>query len=636
MKYPPKPAENRVKTTAKTMKLKKLSGLLSILVFMVMAQVAIASPRPNVVIFYVDDLGWQDVQLNDLDAPCVYETPNVAKLAEQGMNFTQGYSPAPTCAPSRAGIMTGQHPAKLRFTHVTGSNIPEGKATDELVEPYLGAHMPLDALTLATALRDNGYKTGHAGKWHTGLTSAEFGFEFTDQDRGIHRGMEDRTKDFATADDARWPLSKKKYPPFSEKKPEGISYPYDQVTESALTFMEQSKHEPFFLNLCHWMVHWPVLTRNGELLEYYCDKMGQQFPPKPGDMRLEGQQNPYFAAMVTSVDWSLGRIIDYLEQTEDPRNPGKKLIETTYVFFTSDNGGAEVRGREIISDNAPLKYGKKYTEEGGVRVPMIIAGPGISRGSQFDGLVNQLDYFPTLLKLTGSEIGAKAKQALSGVDISPVLWGDSRQVRDENGVERENLFWHFPHNGPNMKAAIREGDFKLYKNYQTRNYSLHRLYRNGERDDLEEMNNIVAEPAYAAVVRKLSANLERHLVENDVEGPYLNPNYKNKTKPAAQIEALDFQSSSRQATVRLNALGPMIKTAYVIYRDKPGAAKKAAENKRSDGAFWRAQTGIKIPAEIESNGNAVKATIPDQVEAYCFLIIDENNYQIFSDVQLLQ
>ena len=611
--------------------LKKAAGLVALLV---MAQAAIASPPPNIIIFYVDDLGWQDVQLNDLDVPCAYETPNVVKLAKAGMNFTQGYSPAPTCAPSRAGILTGQHPGKLRFTHVTGSSIPDGKATDEFVEPYLGAHMPLDALTLATALNANGYKTGHSGKWHTGLTSAEFGFEITDQDRGIHRGMEDRTKDFATFDDSKWPLSQKKYPPFSEKKPDGISYPYDRVTESALTFMEQSKDEPFFLNLCHWMVHWPVLTRNGELLEYYCDKMGQQFPPKPGDMRLEGQQNPYFAAMVTTVDWSLGRIIDYLEKTDDPRSPGEKLIETTYVFFTSDNGGAEVRGREIISDNAPLKYGKKYTEEGGIRVPMIISGPGISRGSQFDGLVNQLDYFPTLLKLTGSEIGAKAKRALSGLDISPVLLGDDKQVRDEDGVERENLFWHFPHNGSNMKAAIREGDFKLYKNYQTRDYSLHRLYRNGAREDLEEMKDVVAEPEYAAVVKKLSANLERHLIENEVEGPYLNPQYEGKTMPAARIEESIFQSSNRQARVRLKASGPSIETAYVIYRDKPGAAPKRAGSKHGDEAWWSAQVGMKVPAKIASNGKTVTADIPSQAEAYCFLLIDENNYQIFSDVQL--
>lgn len=202
--------------------------------------------RPNIVIFYVDDLGWQDILINDVDQPCPYETPNITKLAETGMNFTQGYSPAPTCSPSRAGIITGQHPAKLGLTHVDLGALKMGRSSEVIVAPYLEEHLNLDALTLATALKQNGYRTGHSGKWHVGLTADYFGFEVVDQDRGIHRGMGDRTKDFATADDSKYPLSKEKYPPFSKKKPEGISYPYDQVTESAIQFMQESGDQPFF------------------------------------------------------------------------------------------------------------------------------------------------------------------------------------------------------------------------------------------------------------------------------------------------------------------------------------------------------------------------------------------------------
>ena len=331
---------------------------------------ASAQTRPNIIIFYVDDLGWQGTQLNDVDSPCPYETPNVAKLAAQGMNFTQAYSAAPTCAPSRAGILTGQHPGKLRYTHVTFDRIPKGKPTQEFVDPYLGAHLQMDALTLATALKGNGYRTGHVGKWHLGLSSSLFGFDFSHEDRGVHRKTPDRTKDFATADDPKYPLSKIKYPPVSTKNPDGISYPYDGVTESALKFMEESDDKPFFLYLAHWMVHWPAMTRNGELLEYYCDKLGQPFPPKKGQQSKPGQNNPYFASMVSTVDWSLGRIVDYLEKTDDPRNEGKKLIETTYlIIFTSDNGGAMRHGKEVLSDNTPLKFGKSNSEEGGIRVP---------------------------------------------------------------------------------------------------------------------------------------------------------------------------------------------------------------------------------------------------------------------------
>lgn len=590
-----------------------------------------ADQRPNILIFYVDDLGWQDVQINDLDDPCPYETPNVVELAKQGMNFTQAYSAAPTCAPSRAGIITGQHPGKLRYTHVTFDNIPKARATEEFVDPYLGAHLQMDALTLATALKDNGYATGHVGKWHLGLSSSLFGFEFSHEERGVHRKLADRTKGFATADDPKYPLSQKKYPPVSAKKPDGISYPYDDVTESAIQFMDQSDDKPFFLYLAHWMVHWPVMTRNGELLEYYCDKLGQPFPPKPGDVTLEGQQNPYFASMVGTVDWSLGRIVDYLEKTDDPRSPGKKLIETTYLIFTSDNGGAEHHGKEVISDNYPLKYGKAHDEEGGIRVPMVVVGPGIPKGTQFDGLVNQLDYFPTILNLTRSQIAPEAKKELSGLDITPVLLDGAQQIVDAQGTERKNLFWHFPHNQDAMKAAIREGDFKLYKNYQTRDYSLHRLYKNGQRDDLEEMKDLAADPEYASVLKRLSANLERQLAENKVEGPYLNPAFKGKTKPSAEIESVAFNAASRQATVTLKNSFPAIKTAYVIYRNPPGADKQ--KTRRGTESF-DVRLGMKIPATIAASGNTVSAKIPKRIDAYCFLLIDENNYQTFSDIQL--
>ena len=159
----------------------------------------------------------------------------------------------------------------------------------------------------------------HGSAWRNG--SKERLNRFVDHDRGFHRGMKDRTKDFATATDRSYPLSKEKYPPVSAKHPDGISYPYDQVTESALKFMEASKEGPFYLNLWHWMVHWPVLTRNGDLLEYYCDRMGYPSPPESGDMTRAGQQNPYFGAMVTSVDWSLGRVVDYLKNTDLVNEP---------------------------------------------------------------------------------------------------------------------------------------------------------------------------------------------------------------------------------------------------------------------------------------------------------------------------
>jgi arylsulfatase A-like enzyme len=592
-----------------------------------------SSGHPNIVIFFVDDLGWQDVQFNDVDDPCPYETPNMKKLAAAGMNFTQAYASAPTCSPSRAGIITGQHPAKIGFTHVDLGILKKGKKDESLVAPYLDAHLDLDVMTLADAMKQNGYRTGHSGKWHVGLSAGSYGFDAVDEDRGIHRGMEDRTQDFATATDRKYPLSKEKYPPFSPKNPDGISYPYDQVTESAIQFMKDSGDQPFFLNLCHWMVHWPVLTRNGELLEYYCDKMGQPFPPKPGAMTLPGQQNPYFAAMVTSVDWSLGRVVDFLKQTDDPRNPGKKLIETTYIFFTSDNGGAELKGKEIISDNYPLKYGKKHAEEGGVRVPMVIAGPDVPYASEFDGLVSQLDYFPTILTLTRSKIAAKDQQKFGGLDLSPLLTGQSQKIVDATGRERNYLWWHFPHNSPEaMKSAIRSGDFKLYKRYATDDYELYQLYNGGKRQDLEEQNDLSKNPEFSAVVSRLSAILEGELVENNAVGPYLNPDYVEKTTKPATLASATFEASSRRAELTVQASGPVVREAVVIYCRDPKTPKKKGHHgsEGSDSAL----IGMKSPASIGSDGFTVNATIPTGVPAFCFLLIDTNNFQTYSDVLL--
>jgi len=288
-------------------------------------------------------------------------------------------------------------------------------------------------------------------------------------------------------------------------------------------------------------------------------------------------------------------------------------------------------GQEVLSDNTPLKFGKAHGEEGGIRVPMVVQGPGIPKGSQFDGLVNQLDYFPTILNLTQSAIAPEAKKELSGLDITPVLLEGAQQIVDAQGTARKNLFWHFPHGQDSMKAGLREGDFKLLKNYQTRDYSLYRLYKNGQREDLEEMKDLATDPEYGPVLKRLSEKLEQHLAENQVEGPYLNPAFKAKTKPSAEIETVDFNAADRQASVKLNSSGPAIETAYVIYRNPPGVDKK---NARRDKESFDVGLGMKSSATIDASGNTVSAKIPKRIQAYCFLLIDENNYQTFSDIQL--
>ncbi|MEP4889931.1 MAG: sulfatase [Aliiglaciecola sp.] len=585
--------------------------------------------KPNVIVFYVDDLGWQDSQLNDVDEPTPWETPNILALAEKGMNFTQAYSSAPTCAPSRGGLLSGQHPAKTNLTHVLGAGIPKPRnRRSQLIEPYYNDHLAENILTLADALKANGYKTGHVGKWHLGHYASNApktaGFDFSFDKRGVHSNSKQRHKDF---DNAQFPLSEEKYPPFSDKNPDGISYPLDLVTENALNFVQENKDQPFFLYLAHWMVHTPIVTKNKALLEHYTDKLGIPFPTNPDPVTTSGQTNPYYGAMVTTVDWSLGRLVSLLEQTDDPRNPGKKLIETTYIFLSSDNGGAEKSGPEIITDNLPLDMGKKHTEEGGIRVPMVVTGPTVKKNVNHHGIVNQLDYYPTILALTNSTIPKMEKEKLSGLNLSPVLQDENKQATFDNGEVRKNLFWHFPHNSDDtMQSAIREGDFKLTLHHFDNSYSLYRLYKDGKRFDIEEKNNLIQSPEYADIVKELSQNLDQLLTENNAIFPKLNPAHEANGPTrllVPEVASSNFNKKSRVATVKLVTGKTKLKEAYLLLE-----IAKTKGNKKGGKKFI---TYKKVPVEINQQELMISGVIPEEYDAYLFVLIDDNNFLVTTD-----
>ncbi len=615
--------------------LKNIMGLIPVAVISCCVQASEVTNtinKPNIIIFYVDDLGWQDTTLNDIDEPTPWETPNMMALAKRGMNFTQAYSSAPTCAPSRAGLMSGQHPAKINLTHVGGASIPNPRSKrNQLVAPYINHALSSDTLSLAGALQANGYKTGHVGKWHLGNSASEgpqaTGFDFTYAERGAHRGSDDRSKDF---DSKKYPLSKEKYLPFSKKNPQGISYPLDLVTENALDFVENNKAQPFFLYLAHWMVHYPIITKNKALLEHYTDKLAIPFPTTPDPIETPGQTNPYYGAMVTTVDWSLGRLVSLLEATDDPRNPGKKLIETTYIFLSSDNGGAEQKGKEIITDNFPLDQGKKHTEEGGLRVPMVVTGPTVAKNVKHHGIVNQLDYYPTILALTDAKIDKKDRDKLSGLDLSAVLIDESKQVTDENGVVRENLFWHFPHNeDSSMRGAIREGDFKLHKFYLDNSYSLYRLYKDGKRFDIEEKTDLAALPEYAEVVSRLSSNLNALLIENNAVFPTLNPKHKSNIAARAltpKIKSNKFSDAERIAEITLAAGNTKLKAAYLLVEvTNPRFSTGVPKRKRMTTSYE------KLSVKINHKTLTVSGHVPKESDTYVFVLIDENNFSVISD-----
>ncbi|MDN3663902.1 sulfatase [Algibacter miyuki] len=595
--------------------------------------------KPNIIIFYADDLGWQDVELNDLDEPCAWETPNIKNLAKDAINFTNAYSPAPTCAPSRSALLSGLHPAKTGITNVTGGEIPKPSRGSSFINPYFPAGLMPENLTIAEALKLNGYRTGHVGKWHAGhlqiQSSTNQGFDFAHESRGAHQGPKapkSRVTEFAThVKGDKYRLSEEKYYPFTKESPNGISYPKDEVTENALKFIKESKQEPFFLYLAHWMVHYPIHTKNKELLQYYCDKLGMDFPEEDVPMTAEGQNNPYFGAMVTTLDWSLGRVVDLLKKTDDPRNPGKKLYETTYIIFSSDNGGAERRRDEIMSDNAPLDKGKKYTEEGGIRVPMLISGPNIPKGKTKDVLINQLDFYPTILNITNSKIPSKYSSDLDGLDISGVLLNNENSVKNNKGKVRADLWWHYPY-GDNSKnqSAIRAGDYKLYKNFANGSYVLHRLYKDGKRFDLEEKYDIAKkEPK---VLKDLSGRLEKYLKDYNAPLPYRSIENTKEASEKGNIAAVPtitsdtFDIKSREVSIELEKGKSKVVESYALI--KIGDPVKVNKNGKKAKQGKHATTYIKVPVDCDKNKLKYTVTIPKEALEYIFIIIDENRYMV--------
>ena len=573
-----------------------------------------AAPAPNIVLMLIDDLGWQDVQCYDIDEPCPGETPNIDALAKRGILFRHAYSPAPSCTPSRCAIMSGNHPARAQTTHVSGGNPPGANDNQRMITPWFSARMPANEQTIARTLRENGYATGHAGKWHMAQGHFSFpgpldqGFDFTTHQgggaRGVQQGMKNRLENFATDK------------PDDPYRLDADGFPTDSVTEGALKFMETNKDKPFFLYYATWLVHAPIQSRSKALLDKYSQKLGVD-PANPKEWSTgHGQKNPFHTAMVETLDHYVGRLVTFLETTDDPRNPGHKLIDNTYIFFTSDNGGAEGGHGEDFTDNAPLDKGKTSPKEGGVRVPFLVAGPGIPAGKESDVMVNGLDFYPTFLSLAG--VKKPAGKNLDGADLQPLLTGaldDSSLVLDQNGKPRTEMIWHYPHG--NHQSTIRTGDFKLIRNYDTVSgkapeLELYHLVdtKDGKsaRVDIEEAKNLAAEQPDKAAA--LNARLTEILTEMKASLPYWNPNCKfqlpnQKNVPAVTGHTVDGHTVT--ATYQEN--GARVVRADGIYTTK-----------ESPGEWFR------VIGEVD-NG-AAKVTLPPEATQAFINLIDENNFMV--------
>jgi len=597
--------------------MKHIFSLLLLFIFSLASLADNRPTKPNVLLILTDDLGWQDVKCYDIDEPSPMETPNIDSLAKQGVKFWQAYAPAPTCAPSRCAIMSGNHPARAQKTHVVGGAppTPNHKYGWTMMAPWYSGRMPANEKTIARVLKTNGYVTGHSGKWHMAIDHHAFpqpedqGFDWTRSSRGARSGMPNRVEGFASSQ-AKDPF-----------RLDENGYPYHQTSEDALTFLKENHDKPFFLYYATWLVHTPIHTRSEQLLEKYCKKLGVKRPADKSGWTMKGQTNPFYCAMVEELDYHMGKVFEYLKTTNDPRWPGHKLIENTYIIFTSDNGGMEGHPGEIITDNYPLDRGKISAMEGGTRVPLIITGPGIQKGVESDVMVNGLDFYPTLLTLTGTP--QPKQKNLDGSDLSELLLRDPinpNLVKDKDGRTRDTMVWHFPHSVA-LESTIRVGGYKLVRNYNhrydkgTTELELYHLYEKVKdrqvRVDIEEANNLASSKPDLA--KELNNKLSSILQEMDASYPYYNPQANKVGADKKMVPKVNSHKRvNDQVVFQYIENGAKVIRGDLIYTLNGG-------NRYEE---WdRLKAGKK-------NNREIRFTLPSGTTHYFLNLIDENNFLV--------
>lgn len=412
-----------------------------------------AASKPNIVFFLVDDLGWTDLGCYGSD---FYETPNIDRLAAGGVRFTNGYAACNACSPTRAAILTGIYPAKLRLTDwIPGQrSLPEHK----LVAPEWTQQLEHRHVTLAEALKADGYFTAHIGKWHLG------GPDFYPKKQGFDVNIGGCS--IGAPPSYYYPYARKPAETsilFDELPPDGPEGRYltDRLADEAVKLIAEPRSEPFFFYFAFYSVHTPIQPRP-DLLTHYQNEVA------PG----ERHQNPTYAAMVGAVDESVGRVFAQLEKSG--------LSENTIIVFTSDNGGMHK-----VTSNAPLRGGKGMAWEGGTRVPLIVKAPGITPGGAVcEEPVISIDFYPTLLALTGATGEAEHNQNVDGFSLAPLL-------RDPKlSLERDAIFWHYPHYNVLLgvpHSSLRSRDYKLIEFFEDDHVELYDLANDlGEQVDLSQ------------------------------------------------------------------------------------------------------------------------------------------------------
>ncbi|MHC4156541.1 MAG: sulfatase-like hydrolase/transferase [Planctomycetota bacterium] len=421
--------------------------------------------RPNIILILIDDMGWKDLGCYGAS---FFETPNIDRLAAEGMRFTDAYAACAVCTPTRASILTGKYPARLHMDgHIRPDLKPYPQGSGKLINPQFKQWLEPSEETIAEALKTGGYVSASIGKWHLGEQS---GPQYRPQNQGFSRVVlsqhhGDMKYFYPFVNREKWPYAG----PLPGKPGD---YLPDRLTDEAVKFIEDSRDRPFFLYLSHWSVHGPFKAKKDKIRKYEAKKETQ------GEERI----NPVYAAMVESADESVGRVMKKLQETG--------LTDRTVIIFMSDNGGVKK-----VTSMSPLRGQKSWYYEGGIRVPLIIKAPGLTRP------------------------GSLCHEHRDGVSLVPLLKG-------ADSLGRDAIYWHFPlyhFNGGTPCSAVRAGDHKLIEYFEDYRVELYNLKNDiGESRDLSKTN-----PAKAEELRVM---LHRWREDVNAQIPKPNPDYNPNRK----------------------------------------------------------------------------------------------------------
>ncbi|MDA1139986.1 MAG: sulfatase [Planctomycetota bacterium] len=472
------------------------------------------SPRkPNIVFILSDDLGWADLSV---EGSALYESPNIDRIANEGMRFTQGYAACQVCSPSRASILTGKYPPRHGITDYIGAKFGEAwrdvNRFTKLLPPDYEHELRPDEITLAGSLRNAGYRTFFAGKWHLGDVGSypeDHGFEFN---KGGHKAGSPPGGYFSPFNN----------PKLEDHEP-GESLPIRLGRETA-AFLEDHKGEPFLAYLSFYSVHGPIQTSQDRWEKFRQKAVGLD---EAGDNRFlfdrtlpvrQVQDCPIYAGMIEAMDDAVGIVLDKLDELG--------LAENTIVCFTSDNGGVS-SGDAYSTSNLPLRGGKGRQWEGGIREPYYIRAPGVEAGSTCDVPVSGIDFFPTFLEMAGLPI--PEGKIVDGMSILPLLMGEPGEE-----IAARDLFWHYPHygnQGGEPSSIIRRGNWKLIHYFEDGHDELYDLST-----DEGEQNDMAVN--HAELVSELRQRLDLWLIEVGAKLPVHDSEY-DAEKEKARLEELE-------------------------------------------------------------------------------------------------